>query len=91
MFSDRSRYRTVLTAQAVLRDGRTVTCVRCPARPVPPPLGYHKRNEEQRLDHLANVYLKDPARFWLLCDANECPSPHALGARNLIAIPREER
>jgi hypothetical protein len=43
------------------------------------------------LDHLANFYLKDPARFWLLCDANERPSPHALGVRDLIAIPREER
>jgi hypothetical protein len=91
MFSDRSRYKTVPTAQAVLRDGRVVTYVCFPARPVPPLLGYHKRNEEQRLDHLANFYLKDPARFWLLCDANERPSPHALGVRDLIAIPREER
>lgn len=77
--------------QATLADGRTVTCIRFPARARPALIGYHKREEEQRLDHLANYYLKDAARFWLLCDANECPSPHSLGARGLIGIPKQER
>lgn len=91
MFSDRSRYKSVATAQVLLEDGRTATYVRFSSRQRPAVLGYHKREDEQRLDHLANFYLKDPTRFWLLCDANECPSSHALGARPLVAIPREER
>ena len=90
MFSDRSRYKNVATAQVQLADGRTVTYVRFPARTRPAILGYHKREEEQRLDHLANYYLKDPTRFWLLCDTNESPSPHSAAARSLIAIPRQE-
>lgn len=91
MFSDRSRYRFVATAQTRLLDGRTDTYVQFSGRPRPAVLGYHKRSEEQRLDHLANFYLKDPTRFWRLCDTNACPSPHALGARELVAIPRKER
>jgi hypothetical protein len=91
MFSDRSRYKSVATNQFEFDDGRIVTYVRFRVGTRPGLLGYHKRLEEQRLDHLANFYLKDPTRFWLLCDANECPSPHALGARELIAIPTQER
>ena len=91
MFSDRSRYKSVPVAQIQLEDGRNITYVRFPARTRPALLGFHKRAEEQRLDHLANFYLKDSSRFWLLCDANECPSPHALGVRDLIGIPRKER
>ena len=91
MFSDRSRYKLVATAQVELHEGQTATYVRFPARKRSATLGYHRREEGQRLDHLANYYLKDPSRFWLLCDTNECPSPHALGVRDLIAIPREER
>ena len=91
MFSDRSRYKSVPIGLVQLEDGRNVAYVRFPSRERPALLGYHKRLEEQRLDHLANFYLKDPTRFWLLCDANECPSPHALGVRDLIGIPRQER
>lgn len=91
MFSDRSRYKSVPTTQARLPGGRVVACVQFPVRAVPRVLGYHQRTEEQRLDHLANYYLKDPTRFWQLCDANDCPSPQALAARALIAIPAQER
>ena len=91
MFSSRSRYQSVLTDQVKLQDGRTVTAVRFPARDRPPLLGYHKRLEGQRLDHVANYYLKDPARFWRLCDASEGESPHALAVHEQIWIPTPER
>jgi hypothetical protein len=91
MFSERSRYQGVPTREVKLRGGKVVTVVGFPARTLPVLAGYHQRNQEQRLDHLANFYLKDPAGFWRLCDANDGISPHALNARELIAIPRKER
>jgi hypothetical protein len=91
MFSDRSRYKSVPTDQVTLADGRTVTAVRFALRSRPVLLGYHRRLEGQRLDHLANFYLKDAARFWRLCDANDAQSPHALGVHDLIGIPGQER
>lgn len=91
MFSERSRYKTTPTTQVRLADGRTVIALCFPLRATPALLGYHQRQQEQRLDHLANYYLKDPARFWRLCDANGSPSSHALGAADLVAIPGPER
>jgi hypothetical protein len=91
MFSERSRYKDLPTDQVVLSGGRTATAVRFPARARPALLGYHKRLEGQRLDILANYYLKDPTRFWQICDANGALSPHTVGAQDLIGIPRQER
>ena len=91
MFFDRSRYKSVPLDLVALDGGRTVTLVRFPARRRPLLLGYHKRLEEQRLDHLANYYLKDASRFWALCDVNQAQSPHALEVHEFIGIPRQER
>jgi hypothetical protein len=91
MFSDRSRYRSVPTDRVQLADGRSVTAVRFPVRMRPPLAGYHRVLLGQRLDHIAAFYFKDPAGFWLLCDANGARSPHALEASELIGIPRKAR
>jgi hypothetical protein len=91
MFSERSRYKNTPTTEVRLADGRTVLALRIEPRAAPALLGYHARQQEQRLDHLANYYLKDPAGFWRLCDANGARSPHALGVADLIAIPGVER
>ena len=91
MFSERSRYKTTPTIQVRLADGRTVVALGFTQRAAPALLGYHQRQQEQRLDHLANYYLKDPTGFWRLCDANGARSPHALGAEDLVAIPGPER
>ena len=87
MFSPRSRYHNAPTVQVRSADGRTVVALAFTSRAAPPLLGYHQRQHEQRLDHLANYYLKDPAGFWRLCDANGAVSPHALETFDLIAIP----
>ncbi|MFP5391133.1 MAG: hypothetical protein ACLGI6_06255 [Gammaproteobacteria bacterium] len=91
MFSERSRYKDAPTVQVLLPDGRTVVALAFTQRKAPPLLGYHPRQHEQRLDHLANYYLKDPAGFWRLCDANVFQSPYALETQDLIAIPGAER
>jgi len=91
LFSERSRYNSVPTDQVRLEDGRTVTAVRFPARARPPLLGYHRRLDGQRLDHIASFYLKDAAGFWRLCDAGGAFSPHALASHELVGVPRKER
>lgn len=91
MFSARSRYRNTPTVQVTMPDGRTVVALAFSARSAPPLLGYHQRQHEQRLDHLANYYLKDAAGFWRLCDAGGGVSPHALETFELIGIPGAER
>jgi hypothetical protein len=91
MFAPNSRYFRMLVDKHVLPDGREVSVVRFPSRPRPALLGYHRREEGQRLDLLAAHYLKDATAFWRICDANGFVSPHALAVQPLVAIPRQER
>jgi hypothetical protein len=51
--------------------------------------GFHARKQGQRLDHIAARYLGDATAFWRLCDANGSLSPDALGARDLVGIPKK--
>jgi hypothetical protein len=94
MFFAGSRYEKTGTYQARRADGVAVVVARLPLPPRPEDValrGSHPRQEGQRLDHVANHYLADPAGFWRLCDANDAVVPDALGARPLIAIPRKGR
>ena len=91
MFTSRSRDAKAATDTVKLPDGREVVVVRFPQRLKPDLLGYHRRLEGQRLDHIAAVYLKNPTGFWRLCDANETISPESLSARELIGVPVKER
>lgn len=87
MFFDGSRYLRSGTAICTLADGRIVTATKIPKPTIRPLIGYHRRDELQRLDHLAYHYLKDPTTFWRLCDANGVPCPDALAARRLVGVP----
>ena len=91
MFLPNSRYYAAPVDRVSLPDGRQVTVVRFPVRARPRLLGFHRREEMQRLDLLAAHYLKDATAFWRICDANVALSPHALTARALIGIPAQER
>lgn len=89
MFMPGSRYEKMPTYTVKLADGREATAVRLPL-PSPAALaGYHRRLVDQRLDHIAAVYLKDPTAFWRLCNANGSAVPDALAAHELIGIPRK--
>jgi hypothetical protein len=50
-------------------------------------LGEHIRREGQRLDHLANYYLRDPNAFWRICELNDVLLPDQLAEVELIKIP----
>ena len=88
MFDPNSRYAGFATYMVTMPDGKPVTATRLP---LPNPLalaGYHLRVVGDRLDLLAARYLNDPTFFWRICDSNNAPVPDALGARDLIGIPR---
>ena len=87
MFSSRSRYSKTATYTVFLEDGREVTAVRFPVRSQPQAIGFHKRLDGQRLDHLAAFYLKNPTAFWRICDTNGALSPDALAVRPFIKVP----
>jgi hypothetical protein len=90
MFFPGSRYADAGTTTATRKDGTTVAVTRIPDPRHPALRGFHRRTESQRLDHIANRYLKDPDGFWRLCDASGTIAPDALASRELIGVPREE-
>jgi hypothetical protein len=92
MFYPGSRYEKTGTYQVTAADGTTLTVTKLPLPPAPESvrlLGFHPRQDDQRLDHIANHYLADATGFWRLCDANGTVVPDALGTRSLVGIPRQ--
>ena len=87
MFFPGSRYETTGTYSITLPNGKTVRVTKLPLPKSRSILGYHRRLEGQRLNLIANRYLKDSTAFWQLCDANNALIPDALAARDLIGIP----
>lgn len=91
MFFPNSRYDGQATYQVTMPNGAEAMAVRLPLPKERTILGFHRRHEGQRLDLLANYYLKDATAFFKLCEASGAMSPDALGARDLIAIPVKEK
>lgn len=87
MFTPTSRYANAGTYQVTLPDGTVVTATRIPLPLARNPIGFHPRAEGERLDLIAYRYLRDPTRFWQLCEANDTVVPDALADHVLIAIP----
>jgi hypothetical protein len=87
MFFPGSRYASATQYQWTRPDGSTVTLTRLPLPGPSAVLGYYRRGVGQRLDHIANYFLKDATTFWRLCDANNSFVPDALTNRDLVGIP----
>jgi hypothetical protein len=82
-----SRYEKTGTFLLTRPDGSQIQTLRLP---LPGPAlvrGYYRRMDGQRLDLIANAFLKDATAFWRLCDANNAVVPDSLAARELIGIP----
>lgn len=90
MFFDGSRYQNAGSVACTVPDGRVVNATRIPPPTLRPLLGYHRRDDLQRLDHIAYHYLQDASGFWRLCDANGTLCPDALAARRLVGVPLKE-
>ena len=82
-----SRYEKSGTFLLNRPDGTRIQTLRLP---LPGPAlvqGYYRRMDGQRLDLIANAFLKDARAFWRLCDANNAMVPDSLAARELIGVP----
>jgi len=89
MFFPGSRYLNQPTYTITLPDGTVVSAVKPPLPSTAPLVGFHKRQQSERLDLIANHYLGDATTFWRLCDANNSMVPDALATHGLIAIPKK--
>ena len=89
MFDDKSRY--VGTTQYPVQDhrGRAVLVVATPPAPQQTIMGYHLLKQGQRPDHLAALYLSNPAGFWRIAEANDAMLPETLSEQQTIAIPNK--
>jgi hypothetical protein len=91
VFDPKSRYAAMPVYPVIDRRGRTVVVVATPGRPEQPLLGFHRRRQGQRLDHLAFHYLEDPAGFWRICELADVMLPESLTEAREIPIPAKER
>jgi hypothetical protein len=84
-----SRYSPANTYSVLRPDGSVIAALQIPL-PGPAVIqGYYQRTGGQRLDAIANAFLKNATASWRLCDANNSIVPDALGARALIGIPAQ--
>lgn len=88
IFDPDSRYvkyaRLVAAKDRRGRDIVALTPAEIPAQDV---LGEHLKKDYQRLDHLANHYLRDPCGFWRIASVNNAILPDALAEVQRVTIP----
>ncbi len=87
MFDAKSRYASLTTYTVKDHRGREVSVVPVPAAPEQPLLGIHVLRQGERLDHLATLYLSDPAGFWRIAERNDAMLAEALTEKREIEIP----
>lgn len=87
MFDQKSRYAALKTYTVRDHRGREVAVVPVPPQPNQATLGIHLLRQGQRLDHLAQEYLDDPAGFWRICELNDVMLAETLTEQREIAIP----
>ena len=89
LFDSKSRYAKLGTVPMSDARGRTVEVV----PPAPPPAqtlrGRHLRRQGERADHLAALYLADPAGFWRLAELNDAMSAEVLSELRELQIPNK--
>ena len=87
IFDPKSRYASLPTVLMVDGRGRTVEVV----PPAPAPLqglrGRHLRRQGERADHLATLYLADPAGYWRLAEMNDAMTAEVLSELRALDIP----
>lgn len=91
MFFRGSRYTQVEDAEYTLPDGRVVRYKRARFPPETEADEFHVVKHHERLDRIAWLRLRDPERYWKLCDANHAMWPDELlvpGTR--LRIPGSE-
>ncbi len=88
MIDKSSRYAKVGTYAAKDASGESVEALELRTIPATEGIFYHTVQEGERLDHLAHRYLRDPSKFWKICDASDELDPFdVLVAGRAVLIP----
>jgi hypothetical protein len=88
IFDPNSRYvKNASVYQTTDRRGRTVSAVTPARAPLQTRLGVYRRQQGQRVDHLAGFYLQDSYGYWRIVELNDRMLPEALSEADLIDIP----
>jgi hypothetical protein len=87
IFDPKSRYSQVAVFVCTDRRGRAINAVAAAPHPDQSLLGFHRRLDGQRLDHLAFKYLDDPAGYWRICELADAMQAEALSEERDIPIP----
>jgi nucleoid-associated protein YgaU len=83
-----SRYANIASYQATNADGNTVTALKTRFIPATPAGYFHTYTADQRLDHIAYKFYRNPEKFWLIADANNEMDPEdLLEPGRALAIP----
>lgn len=87
LFDAKSRYAKLPTLTRIDHRGRLVEIV--PPAPALQQtlLGRHVRRQGERPDHLAALYLSDPAGYWRLAEMNDAMSAEVLAELGEVLIP----
>jgi hypothetical protein len=87
LFDPKSRYAKLPTV--LMKDARDRTVEVVPPAPAPVQTlrGTHLRRQGERPDHLATLYLADPAGFWRLGEINDTMTAEVLSELRGVDIP----
>lgn len=87
MFDPKSRYAKVTTLILTDGRGRPVEVVPPAPRPAQTLLGIHALRQGERPDHLAALYLSDPAGWWRLAEMNDAMTAEVLTELREVQVP----
>ena len=87
LFDPKSRYAGIFTVLLPDSRGRAVEVVAPAPAPVQAVRGRHVRRQGERPDHLAALYLSDPAGYWRLAEMNDAMTAEVLSELRELDIP----
>jgi hypothetical protein len=87
MFDPKSRYATLATVLVKDARGRTVEAVPPAPHPRQSLRGIHLRKQNERADHLAALYVADPAGYWRLAEMNDAMTAEVLTELREVSVP----
>lgn len=87
LFDPKSRYAKLRTLIVTDARGRPVEVVPPAPKPEQSLRGVHVLRQGERSDHLAALYLADPAGFWRIAEQNDAMTAEVVSELPEIQIP----
>ena len=87
MFDPKSRYASIAPVHVKDKRGRTVEAIPPAPHPRQTLRGIHLHKQYERADHLAALYVSDPAGYWRVAEMNDAMTAEVVGELKEVAIP----